>query len=223
MDTALLLYRNAMIEVKRRFYAIDRVLGAKKPRTLNLEFDNEFMWLQLRKIVELVTFGGVMADEARYAALQELLKHQDYKRDSKVNKMLPKLAEITPHYLPTPIGDPTTSADGATHFQKGAAEQTLQRLLDIFNAAGLYLHVPNPLAFETLAGFQQTLDISRERICVELDYLKAILWQHAKIGLAFDSAVDSPTQVGNPDYAWLLDFGKPEVDNIQMLLASGKD
>jgi len=70
MDIAPLLYRNTMIEVKRRFLAIDRVLGAKKPRTLNEEFDGEFMWLQLRKIVELVAFGGIMADEQRYAALR---------------------------------------------------------------------------------------------------------------------------------------------------------
>ena len=223
MDIAPLLYRNTMIEVKRRFRAVDRVLGAKKPRTLNSEFDNEFMWLQLRKIIELVTFGGIMADESRYAALQAQLKHQDYRLDSKVNKILPKLAEITPHYLPIPIGERTTSADGVFQFQQGAAEQTLQRFLDIFNTAGLYLHVPNPLAFETLADFQQALDVARQRLVAELQYLKAVLWKHAKIGLAFDGAVDLPEHAGNPDRAWLVDFGKPDVDDIQMFLASGRD
>ena len=63
-------YHAAMVEVKRRLRAITRIQGAKKPRTLTLDTDNEFMWLQVRKIVELVTFGGVMADEARYAALR---------------------------------------------------------------------------------------------------------------------------------------------------------
>ena len=68
-----------MVEVKQRFRAIDRVFGAKKPRTLTDEFDNEFMWLQIRKIVELVVFGGIMADEARYAALRaESPKNADY-------------------------------------------------------------------------------------------------------------------------------------------------
>lgn len=212
-----------MIEVKRRFRAIDRVLGAKKPRTLNSEFDNEFMWLQLRKIIELVTFGGIMADELRYAALQALLKHQDYRLDSKVNKILPKLAEITEHYLPIPIGEQTTSAHGVIHFQQGAAEQTLQRFLDIFNTAGIYLHVPNPLAFETLGDFQQALDVVRSQVEVELQYLKAVLWKHAKIGLAFDGAIDLPRQAANPDTAWLVDFGKPDNDDIQMFLASGQD
>ncbi len=72
MDIAPLLYKNSMIEVKRRFLAIDRILGAKKgkPRTLNEEFAGEFVWLQLRKIVELVAFGGIMADERRYATIR---------------------------------------------------------------------------------------------------------------------------------------------------------
>jgi hypothetical protein len=41
-------YRDHMSEVKRRFRAIDRILGAQKPRTLSASFDDEFKWLQLR-------------------------------------------------------------------------------------------------------------------------------------------------------------------------------
>lgn len=37
------LYHDHMVEVKRRFRAIDRILGAKKSRTLSAEFDDEFM------------------------------------------------------------------------------------------------------------------------------------------------------------------------------------
>lgn len=212
-----------MIEIKQRFRAVERVLGAKKPRTLSAEFDNEFMWLQLRKIVKLVTFGGIMADESRYAALRAALNHQDYRLDSKVNKILPRLAEITPHYLPVPTGGHTTSADGVIEFQQGAAQQTLERFLDIFNTASLYLHVPNPLDSETLMNFLQAQEVARNRIKNELQYLKAVLWKHAKIGLAFDQAVDLPKQAGNPNLAWLVDFGNSENDEIKMFLAEGKD
>ena len=147
-----------------------------------------------------------------------------FNQQRQVGKLLPPtlLAEITPHSLPVPIGRQTTSADGVVQFQHGAAKQTLQRFLDIFNAAGTYLHVPNPLAFETLADFQVALDAARGRVEVELQYLKAVLWKHAKIGLAFDGVVDSPKQAGNPDNAWLVDFGNPDSDDIQMLLASSQ-
>ena len=56
------LYFNQMVEVKRRFLAIDRILGAKKSRTLSEDTDNEFMWLQIRNIIELVTYSGIASD-----------------------------------------------------------------------------------------------------------------------------------------------------------------
>lgn len=225
MDIAPLLYKNTMIEVKRRFLAIDRILGAKKgkPRTLNGEFDNEFMWLQIRKIVELVAFGGIMADEQRYAAIRaEAKDNPNYKRDWKVGSILKKLAEITPHYLPRPIGDLLHLSDGAKHFLEGDEKQTLERFVTIYNDAGDYLHVPNPFDFETLADFQHRLETSRERLKVELEYLKKVLWNHAKIGLEFDSATDLPRQAADPDNAWIIHFGEPQEDEIWMALAKAK-
>lgn len=61
-------YHVAMVEVKRRLRAVNRILGAKKSRTLTLDTDNEFSWLQVRKVIELVAFAGISSDEARYAA-----------------------------------------------------------------------------------------------------------------------------------------------------------
>jgi hypothetical protein len=225
MDIAPHLYKNTMIEVKRRFLAIDRILGTKKgkPRTLNEEFDNEFMWLQVRKIIELVAFGGVMADEQRYAAIRaEAKDNPDYKRDWKVGSILKKLAEITPHYLPVPIGDLLPLPDGRNHFLKGDEEQTLERFVTIYNDAGDHLHVPNPFAFETLADFQRRLETSRECLKVEVRYLKKVLWNHAKIGLEFDGVTDSPRHVGNPDTAWIVHFGKPQAEEISMVLAKAE-
>jgi hypothetical protein len=222
MDIAPLLYRNTMIEVKRRFLAIDRVLGAKKPRTLNEEFDGEFMWLQLRKIVELVAFGGIMADEQRYAALRaEAKDNPDYRRDWKVNVILPKLAAITPHYLPIPLGELRQLEDGTKNFATGDEKQTLERFIDIYNLAGDHLHVPNPFDPETLGNFQKRLDSTRESVARELAYLKAVLWHHAKVCLAFDDASDKPREPGNPSKAWIINFGRPDVDDVEMVLAVG--
>jgi hypothetical protein len=222
MDIAPLLYKNSMIEVKRRFLAIDRILGAKKPRTLNGELDNEFMWLQLRKIVELVAFGGIMADEQRYAAIRaEARDNPDYRRDWKVGFILKKLAQLTPHYLPIPVGELQQLSDGTKNFEAGEVKQTLDRFVSIYDLAGDHLHVPNPLAFETLADFQARLDVSRERVKCELEYIKAVLWRHAKVGLAFDGATDKPWEPANPKTAWIVDFGNPEVDDVTMAMAVG--
>jgi hypothetical protein len=61
-----------MLEVKRRFRAIDRILGAKKPLTKNEEVDIESAFLQVRKIVELITFSAIISDEQHYKPYREL-------------------------------------------------------------------------------------------------------------------------------------------------------
>lgn len=222
MDIAPLLYKNSMIEVKRRFRAIDRILGAKKPRTLNAEFDGEFMWIQVRKLVELVAFGGIMADESRYAAIRaEAKDNPDYRRDWKVGSILKKLAEVTPHYLPMPIGELRQLEDGTKNFAAGEEKQTLERFIAIYDLAGDYLHVPNPFDIEGLADFQQRLDDCRVNLAREVEYLKQVIWRHAKLGLAFDAASDKPREVANSERAWIIDFGRGEVDDVQMVLAVG--
>jgi len=60
------LYLQQMVETKRRFRAVDRILGAKKPLTQNEEVDNESAFLQVRRIVELITFSAIISDEQRY-------------------------------------------------------------------------------------------------------------------------------------------------------------
>lgn len=70
-------------------------MGAKKPRTLTDETDNEFMWLQLRKVVELVAFAGISSDEARYAALRaEAKDNPDYTRDWKVGDIFTAVSAL---------------------------------------------------------------------------------------------------------------------------------
>lgn len=40
-------------------------------------------------------------------------------------------------------------------------------------------------------------------------------------GLAFEGATDKPREPGNPMMAWIIRFGKPEVDDIEMVMAVG--
>jgi len=216
-------YRTAMVEIKRRLRGIDRVLGAKKPRTLTAEFDNEFMWLQVRKIVELVAFGGMMADEARYAALRaEAKDNPNYRRDWKVGQILKRLAEITPHYLPKPLGQMLHLQDGTKHFEAGPELETLERFVAIYELAGEHLHAPNPFDDEAAEPNRTLLDQSRARLEVEVRYLKGVLWTHAKIGLAFEPGKDQARVPANPETAWIVSFGRPDDDQVGMALANAQ-
>jgi len=217
------LYTLQMTDVLRRIHAVERVLGAKKPRTLDAHLDNEFIWLQIRKIVELVTYAGITADEERYAALRaETAKNPDYTQDWKVNQILPRLVKITPHYLPIPIDGGTRQPNGLVSFLEAGPERTLERFLQIYNLAGSYLHITNPFS-PTAAEAEQAKLVSRERAKAELTYLKAVLWVHAKVGLEFDEKAGGPTEAANPKTAWLVKFGVPKPNDVEVTLAEGFD
>ena len=219
MSKAANLYREAMIEVKLSFRAADRIIGAKKPRTLTEGFDNEVLWLHIRRIVELVTFGGIIADEKRYAALRAgTPTNSDYTQDWKVNKILPKLEQITPIYLPVSIGPLQQMPDGTMNFSGGDETLSHQRMIEIYNAAGEHLHAKNPLRADL--NIFDDVALSRERACLELAFLKKVLWQHAKIGLAYD-VVESPTLGAHPDTAWIFRFGNPSTADVEMMTAEG--
>lgn len=216
-----LLYHDHMIEVKRRIRAIDRILGAKKPRTLTAEFDDEFMWLQLRQIVELVAYSAIAADEARYAALrQEQDKNADYRVDSKPAKVLKHLSQISPHFLPKSLGVMVPQADGTKYFESGPEVAVLERFLDIHDTAGQHLHAINPFNEEDVKDLKVRLAAARRRIEMETRYLKGVLWDHAKVGLQFQPGA-SPRELENAEQAWIVKFGAPDTDGIEMMLAEG--
>lgn len=215
------LYRDHMIEVKRRIRAIDRILGAKKPRTLTAEFDDEFMWLQLRKIVELVAYSAIAADEERYAALrQEQDKNADYRVDSKPAKVLKHLNQISTHFLPKSLGVMVPQPDGTMHFESGPEVAVLERFLDIHDTAGQHLHAINPFNEEDVKDLKVRLAAARRRIGTETRYLKGVLWDHAKVGLQFQLGA-SPRELESAEQAWIVKFGAPDADGIQMMLAKG--
>lgn len=223
MDTLPQIYRKQMMEVKRRLASIDRFLGAKKgkPRTLTADYDNEFMWLQLRKIVELVTFSAIAADKERYAALRlNQDANSNYRNDWRAEKILGHLSNINPKFLPQPCGQLRINPDGTKHFEGLAAAQqaSLDRLVSIHQQAGQYLHASNPFDLNTEQYVADLRIAARGRIETEYAYLKTILSEHYKIGLEFKIG-DDPTLTDNPKLAWIIVLGTPDTQEIQMVQA----
>ena len=218
------LYTLQMTDALRRIHAVERILGAKKPRLLDSTIDDESMWLQIRKIVELVTFGGITSDEERYAALRDgEATSPDYTQDWKVNKILPRLVKITPHYLPIPIDAGKRLQSGLVSFEEVGPERASAKFIEIYNRAGGYLHIANPFSPAKASEFEHAKKISRDLVRKDLAYLKSVLWVHAKVGLAFDKSTDRPTEAANPQTAWLVKFGRPKPNDVEVTLAEGID
>ena len=144
------IYFQQMLETKRRFRAIDRILGAKKPLTQNEEIDNECAFLQVRKIVELITFSAIISDEHRYQRSRELdalvnpKDKGDYTLDWNAANILTRLSKISPYFLPRPLGEITVLPDGVMHFNEATAKATHDQLISIYKTAGGFAHMTNP-------------------------------------------------------------------------------
>lgn len=214
------VYLGLMVEIKRRFLAIDRIMGAKKPRLLDESSDNQVVWLQLRQIVELVAFGAIASDQQRYAAKRhgDCGDGQALSKDGKAGKILAHLLQISPHSLPQPMGPLTVMPDGTKHIDYGKAQATLDRLRSIHEAAGERLHAGNPFDLEGAAARASLAATERSRMRVEIDYLKSVLWEHYKIGLEWEAG-DDPRALASGQTAWLVTFGKPTAPEVKMLLA----
>lgn len=113
--------------------------------------------------------------------------------------------------------------DGLWHFNEGKEKQTLERFVEIYERAGEHLHVPNPFGEVSLEQHQQLVTSSRKQLYKDVLYLTSVLWTHAKVGLEFDPKDDEPRGAANPISAWLVQLGKPETDEVRVVLAEGID
>lgn len=219
------IYLQQMIEVKRRFRAVDRILGAKKPHTRDIDVDNESAFLQVRRIIELITFSAIVADEQRYQRSRELdavaneKDKGDYTADWNAAYILVKLSKISPYFLPRPLGPMTVQPNGTKHFNEAAAKLTHDRLVSIYKTAGGYAHTANPYKANVADLERNKKACARSILSKELAFLKSVIWEHAKIGLAWEPGAD-PRQLDNGETAWLVWFGDSSNDQIRMSLAT---
>ncbi|HEY6898192.1 MAG TPA: hypothetical protein VI279_13100, partial [Rhodocyclaceae bacterium] len=210
-----------MVEAKRRLRAIDRILGAKKPLTQSAEIDTECAFLQLRKIVELITFSAIVSDEQRYQRSRELdavanpKDKGDYTLDWNAAEILVRLSKISPHFLPRPLGPMKEQPDGVKHFEEASAKLIHSRLIEIYKLAGGFAHMPNPYKPNGVELEKKKKETARAVLEKEVAYIKAAIWEHVKIGLAWNPASD-PKLLDESASAWLIWFGDKSTDEVRM-------
>jgi hypothetical protein len=96
------IYRTHMAEAKLRILSAERMVAAAKPATGYAALDMEFCFLQVRRVIEAVTFGAMVREESRYAALRGIEKstnprdHGDAARDWQAPEILKRLVSLSP-------------------------------------------------------------------------------------------------------------------------------
>ncbi len=220
------IYRSMMLEIKIRFQAIDNIINTDGNTTLLMSLDSEFVFLQIRKIVELISFSAVLCDKKRYAEFRKVegeaneRDHGKYEKDWNARVILKKLKNISPHFMPIPISTPDKVDENSYHFDRASdVAATHSKLIEIYKICGGFMHVPNPFGEDYLEHVEKHRNKYSSSLIEAksfVSYLKSLIWHHAAIGLDWDEG-ENPAENANPKTAWIVNFGSNDDQNINII------
>ncbi len=216
-----------MAEAKLRLLAAEKVSRSQVPLTGLLSLDMEFCFLQIRRVLETITFSAMARDEERYGKLREQQQqanprdHGDPSKDWHAPEILKRLASLSPHALPIPIAKATQQSPGLLHYDRLQINVNHGRLIELYEQCGGYMHGKSPLvddypaliASEYAKYAKAPVEVRRA-----LDFLHQLLWHHAVVKLEWSNA-DDPKVPDGPRSAWIVDFGMPEGQDVALIIA----
>src|SRR5580704_12805346 len=133
-------YCDLMEEIKRRTSVIDFFLtggghALYQPTTI------ESVALQLRKILELIAFGSLVANKESYSA-----SYEKFASNSNARLMLRDLVRINPDFYPKPVVEAPSSDPRAIHQRKDrqADYLTKDEFERAYDKCGAIMHAENP-------------------------------------------------------------------------------
>jgi hypothetical protein len=222
------VYRCYMLDAKVRLVAAEKVLSAATPFTGFTALDMEFCFLQIRRIIECITFSAMVREAARYEsyrkiqAVENKRDHGEAAKDWEAAEILKRLVAISPHALPIPIAKATATEDGEVLYDRHKIEVNHGRLIDLYKQCGGYMHGKNPLVNDFAALIERDkrrYKGSPVQVRRALEFLRKLLWRHAAVTLDWTDQTD-PKSVESPKAAWLLDFGADDTQEILLIMAA---
>lgn len=135
------MYSNCMEEVRDRIALVHRVMEGFTVG--HQAFDQELVFLQLRKTLELVAFASLIANREKYSATYEkFASHWNAER------VLNDLEKVNPEFYPIPVNEPE-ERDGIKHCSRVAEEfLTKEDFVTLYDKCGKMLHSRNPFTTE---------------------------------------------------------------------------
>ena len=132
-------YLRCMEEVQDRLRLVKSVTSRKL--STGREFaDAEFVFLQLRKVLELIAFASLTANKETYSAA-----HAKFATHWNAKWMLADLEKVNPEFYPMPVGKPQEQADGIKHFPVVSGEFLAKDdFILLYDKCGEVLHARNP-------------------------------------------------------------------------------
>ena len=136
-------YVNCMEEIRGRVSVVEAV-GQHRVTTGLQRCDIEIVFLQMRKVLELIAFASLTANKEKYS-----LAHAKFAEHWNAKRMLEELAKINPAFYPIPMAHPVLQPSGMKHWEP-LTEGFLTRddFVKLYDTASEFLHVTNPFTIK---------------------------------------------------------------------------
>jgi hypothetical protein len=140
METpAMKKYASLMEGVKLRIALVDELTSGKGDIPLIPRF--EFIALQLRKILELIAFGSLVANEKLYAST-----HAGFAEEWNAKRLLAKLERLNALFYPIPVKQTPSNVPGVflKHEKVAAGYLTKETFVKAYQECSELIHTKNP-------------------------------------------------------------------------------
>ncbi len=133
-------YCNMMEEVKLRTSVI-HAFGANTTNAVYKATTIESVYLQFRKILELIAFGSLVANESVYATV-----YQDYAKEWRAKRLLERLEQVNPGFYPRPIDEVPSKQSRVKIDWVNVASGFLNKdeFIELYEQSSSLIHSPNP-------------------------------------------------------------------------------
>src|SRR6516162_6253486 len=95
-----------MEAVKQRLAQVEAI-GTRHVTTGEIVFDIELAFLHVRKILELIAFGSLIANRDKYSAV-----HENFANHWKAKDMLSAIEKLNADFYPVPVKSPQKLPSG---------------------------------------------------------------------------------------------------------------
>lgn len=173
-------YASLMEEIKLRLEVVDLYL-TKQQRGKFPGIDFEFVSLQLRKILELVAFGSLVANQKAYSSA-----HKDFATHWNARLLLRDMARINPHFYPVPVKEHISDTPGVkAHYAPLTSEfLTESDFVKAYDKCGSVLHALNPYKWENeVHNFGAQIPAWRNKIVALLNRHLIVFPNHSNLWL----------------------------------------
>jgi hypothetical protein len=139
MASEIETYVKGMAELRQRLGVIQAIVGGRIG-TGSDAFNTESIFIQLRKVLELIAFGSLCANRAQYSQV-----HANFTQHWNAKRLLADLEKVNPRFYPEPLCEPRQMPDETKHFDRPVdGFMTRDEFVRLYDSSAEVLHIRNP-------------------------------------------------------------------------------